>query len=119
MQHVDYLPLGGERIVVGDWSAGGDLDEILYWDVHTGQWVLYSFAGFRPGYQRLGNWGPGFDLAEPGDYDTDGRVDDVFIYDIGSGHWAIYSFHRNAPTERLNGVWGSGYDVISVGSFMD
>jgi hypothetical protein len=83
------------------------------------KWVLYTFAVFRPSYQRQGTWSSGIDIAAPGDYDTDGRVDDLFIYDKDNGQWAIYSFHRNVPSRRTGGTWGRGYDVVSVGAFMD
>ena len=36
-----------DEIIVGDLSAGGDLDETIIWDRNTGQWVLYSWVSIR------------------------------------------------------------------------
>jgi hypothetical protein len=114
-----YLPRGGGLLIFADWSAGGDLDEMLYWERSRGLWVLYSWSGFRPTFQRKWSWSSTVDIAVTGDYDTDGRADDLFLYDIGAGDWAIYSFHRNVPALATRGRWGAGYDAIAVGSFMD
>ena len=70
-----------DELIVGDWSAGGDMDEMIIWDRDTGRWVLHEL-GRLPAHlsaQRVVEHG--VDIAAPGDYDTDGRVDDLFIYD--------------------------------------
>ena len=43
---------GYDEVIVGDWSAGGDLDETILWDRQTGRWVLCSWANFRWRYVR-------------------------------------------------------------------
>ena len=106
-------------MIVGDWSAGGDLDETLLWDRNTGRFVLHSWSAFRMTYVRSGQWNSQYDIAAPGDYDTDGRMDDLFLYDAASGNFTLWSFHRDVPSTRTSGTWLRGYDVISVGSFMD
>jgi hypothetical protein len=120
LQYADYFPmLGAQEIIVGDWSAGGDLDEVILWNKFNGYWLLYSFSAFVPTYQTGDRWNPAFDIAAPGDYDTDGRIDDVFLFATDSGVWAVVSFHRNAQSTRLYQTWGPGWDVISVGEFMN
>ena len=33
------LPAGYDQAIVGDWDSDGIQDEILLWDIHTGNWV--------------------------------------------------------------------------------
>ena len=75
-----------DELIVGDWSAGGDMDEMILWDRNTGLWVLQSWSNFRHTLpSRSGYWSTAIDIAAPGDYDTDGRVDDLFLYDASTG----------------------------------
>ena len=108
-----------DEVIFGDWSAGGDMDEMLIWDRDSGLWVLQTWANFRNTYRRHGYWKAIYDIAAPGDYDHDGRVDELFLYDKQSGHWTINSYHRLVPSGRLSGTWSTGFDAITVGAFVD
>ena len=107
-----------DEIIVGDWSAGGDLDEmILVGPPHRALAAAFSWAGFRPtsgdGYWSTGDrrrraWR--LRHRRPGRRPVPVRRN--------NGRWTIWSFHRNVPSPAPRD-WLHGYDVISVGSFMD
>ena len=109
-----------DELIVGDWSAGGDLDETILWDRETGLWVLHIVGPTSGGATSAAASGaPRSTSSRPATTTPTAASTTCSSTTPTTGSWTVWSFHRNVPSTRLSGTWLDGYDVISVGSFMD
>ena len=68
------MPVGADKAIVGDWDSDGIRDEIMVWNVDSGNWVLQNWTNGDSLNARIGSWARGYDEIVAGDWDRDGRV---------------------------------------------
>ena len=111
------MPAGADKAIVGDWDSDGIRDEIMLWNVDTGNWVLQNWTNGDSLNARLGSWARGYDEIVAGDWDRDGRFDDMIIWDRDTGNYVVQSWSGYEHTYRGGGTWARGYTQLIAGDF--
>jgi hypothetical protein len=111
------MPAGYDRAIAGDWDSDGLIDEILLWDIDTGNWILQNWTDGDSLNARVGKWTVGYDELIAGDWDSDGHFDDMILWDTDTGRYVVHSWSGYASTYRGGGTWTRGYTQLINGDF--
>ncbi len=111
------IPVGSDKAIVGDWDSDGIRDEVMLWDVDSGNWVLQNWTNGDSLNARIGSWARGYDEIVAGDWDRDGEFDDMIIWDRDTGKYVIQTWNGYEHTYRGGGQWARGYTQMIAGDF--